>query len=111
MSSELRFQAAKELLDFYRDNAGLIITKRIHCAMPCAAMGIPVIFSDKRDGRTEIVDIIGIQSRKVASYPRNDVTDFSAKRLDFEEKKAEITRRLHEALAAHDIKTRLPVSR
>ena len=110
MSSDLRFQAAHELLAFYREHAGLIITKRIHCAMPCAAMGIPVIFSDKRDGRTAIIDIIGIQSRKIRRFPKNDVADFSAVRLEFEAQKQEIADRLHEVLAAHGIKTRMPES-
>lgn len=35
---------ALELLKMYRDNAKLVITSRIHCAMPCLAMGIPVVF-------------------------------------------------------------------
>lgn len=35
---------ARELINMYRDTAKLVITSRIHCAMPCLAMGIPVIF-------------------------------------------------------------------
>ncbi len=35
---------AQSLLDAYRDKAALVITSKIHCAMPCIAMGIPVVF-------------------------------------------------------------------
>lgn len=35
---------AQNLLDTYRDKAALVITSKIHCAMPCIAMGIPVVF-------------------------------------------------------------------
>ncbi len=31
------------LLDEYADNASLVITTRLHCAMPCVAMGLPVV--------------------------------------------------------------------
>ena len=35
--------SAKELLDFYRTNAKLVITTFLHAALPCLAMGIPVV--------------------------------------------------------------------
>lgn len=35
---------AEDLLVAYRDRARLVITTKIHCAMPCAAMGIPTVF-------------------------------------------------------------------
>ncbi len=38
---------AQEILNRYKTEAKLIITSRIHCAMPCIAMGIPVIFIHK----------------------------------------------------------------
>lgn len=34
---------AEERLNEYRDNAALMVTSRLHCAVPCLAMGIPVI--------------------------------------------------------------------
>ncbi len=40
----LQEDETRELLRIYRENARLIITPRIHCAMPCLAMGIPVVF-------------------------------------------------------------------
>ena len=38
-----RFTAAYELMEKYA-SAKLVITQRIHCALPCVAMGTPVIF-------------------------------------------------------------------
>jgi len=35
---------AEDLLEMYRKEARLVITTKIHCAMPCAAMGIPTVF-------------------------------------------------------------------
>ena len=38
-----RFSAAYQLIEMYA-SAKLVITQRIHCALPCVAMGTPVIF-------------------------------------------------------------------
>ena len=35
---------AEKIYKKYREEASLVITSRIHCAQPCLAMGIPVIF-------------------------------------------------------------------
>ena len=37
-------QYMEKRLELYRDTAKLVITSRLHCAAPCIAMGIPVIF-------------------------------------------------------------------
>lgn len=37
-------QHARDILDRYKNEAKLVITSRIHVAMPCVAMGIPVVF-------------------------------------------------------------------
>jgi hypothetical protein len=51
---------AQQLLDTYRDTARLVITTRLHAALPCIAMGIPVVFfGDPKDGRTSIVREVG----------------------------------------------------
>lgn len=34
---------AKRVINEYKEKAKLIITSRLHCALPCSAMGIPVI--------------------------------------------------------------------
>lgn len=41
-----RFQRAENLLSQY-EKAKLVITSRLHCALPCIAMGTPVIFLHK----------------------------------------------------------------
>ena len=43
VSPKDRMKKARDLLELYRDKARLVITSRLHCALPCAAMGIPVI--------------------------------------------------------------------
>jgi hypothetical protein len=42
---ESRFQLAEAILKRYQ-NARLVVTSRLHCALPCLAMGTPVIFID-----------------------------------------------------------------
>jgi hypothetical protein len=55
-----KLKYARDLIEFYRDNARLVITTRLHCALPCIAMGIPVVFfGDPTDFRTSIVRDIG----------------------------------------------------
>lgn len=44
-SLDKKLDEAKELLDLYA-SAKLVITSRIHCALPCLALGTPVIFFD-----------------------------------------------------------------
>lgn len=57
---ETKLQYARDLLDLYRDTARLVITTRLHCALPCIAMGIPVVFfGDPADYRTKVVRDIG----------------------------------------------------
>ena len=43
-----RFSAAFELLESY-SLAKVVITQRIHTALPCVAMGVPVIFINAKD--------------------------------------------------------------
>ncbi len=52
---------AVDLLNLYRDHAKLVITTRLHCAMPCIALGIPVVFfGDPTDDRFGILRDIGL---------------------------------------------------
>jgi hypothetical protein len=44
--SALRFRYAFELLQMYANRGKVVITSRIHVALPCLAIGIPVIFVD-----------------------------------------------------------------
>lgn len=38
-----KMKRAQEILDLYRNEARLVMTSRLHCALPCIAMGVPVI--------------------------------------------------------------------
>jgi hypothetical protein len=50
-------QEARKILNRYRDEACLVITSRIHVAMPCVALGIPVIFvhENSKDERFDVL--------------------------------------------------------
>lgn len=73
---------AEALLRKYRDTAKLVITSRIHCAMPCLAMGIPVIFlcRNKNDERFSVLQHF------VHTYNLNEaaLVDWSPQPLEFE---------------------------
>lgn len=54
-------------LEIFRKEASLVITSRIHIAMPCASMGIPVVFCfpNKFDSRASVLqEILPIYDRK-----------------------------------------------
>ena len=51
---------AQKLLDLYRREAKLVVTTRLHAALPCIAMGIPVVyFGSDADERTSIIRDVG----------------------------------------------------
>jgi hypothetical protein len=50
-------QEACKILNRYRNEASLIITSKIHVAMPCVVMGIPVIFIHE-DNDNERFDVL-----------------------------------------------------
>ncbi|WP_108804103.1 MULTISPECIES: polysaccharide pyruvyl transferase family protein [unclassified Aquimarina] len=77
-TDEEKFDMAVDLLNKYA-RAKLVITSRIHCALPCLAMGTPVIFvngfdsfvdSCRFDGILELFNRIDIDS-KTGSYTSN----------------------------------------
>ena len=41
---------SRRILDRYKNEARMVITSRIHAALPCLAMGIPVVFLDDKGG-------------------------------------------------------------
>jgi hypothetical protein len=59
--TEVRLRFAREIIETYGRKAALIVTKRIHCAMPCVAMGIPTVFIGPKTNRTAIVEEIGLK--------------------------------------------------
>lgn len=63
--------AARKILQRYKDEAKLVITSRIHVAMPCIAMGIPVVFISDHvsDSRFDVLSgIIPVYSYKDMKY-------------------------------------------
>jgi hypothetical protein len=70
-TEESRFQLAEYLLKLYQ-NARLVITSRLHCALPCLAMGTPVLFvdggsvsdQDRFDGLDRFVNTIRLSDEK-----------------------------------------------
>lgn len=65
INADDKFDLTTRVYKTYKENATLIITDKIHCAMPAIAMGIPVVFithkRSKRDYRIHIIDdLIGI---------------------------------------------------
>lgn len=65
---EIKTLMASKLLDYYRKKAKLVITTRLHCAMPCLAMGIPVIFfGDPNSYRLSILQDLGLKINQLPS--------------------------------------------
>lgn len=59
----IKFDIARHLLGLYRDRARLVITTRLHCTLPCLAMGIPVIFfADVREARVSVASEVGLKT-------------------------------------------------
>lgn len=110
VSNATKLQYAREMLETYRDQASLVITTRLHCALPCIAMGIPVVFfSNPSDYRTRIVADVGGKiydqrlHSKLAGYGAAgrvlQPVDWSPKPLDIEPVKANLARAVKARLA------------
>lgn len=88
----------KKRLDEYASNASLIITTRLHCALPCVAMGLPVVLM-KEHYSFRFPTI----SRYIHPYERKEFSeiDWNPKPVEFESIKKAILdaaiRRIHEA--------------
>lgn len=80
-SNDLKIRTAQELLNYYRDQAKCVVTSRIHCAMPCLAMGIPVFYTGVDEYRTRIVDLIGMPRLQ---FHRSRIPKFGSKPVDFD---------------------------
>lgn len=110
LSSEQRESLAEHVLTTYKEHASLVITSKIHCAMPCIAMGIPVVFlyekSNKVDYRVEIIDgLLGINYVNPSWFAKKFLNRFLRNRVNWapdpvniEEEKQVIRRGYLEAL-------------
>ena len=80
-------ELAKGMLRKYYDEATMVITGRLHVAVPCIAMGIPVIFAaDNVDFRFGWVDKL----IKLYTLKEYDQIDWKPQSIDIEEIKAKI---------------------
>ena len=72
-SHQANMRTAQQLLDHYRKGASSVITSRLHCAMPCQAMGIPTIFLPKTYhsdyGRISVYSDVGGSMQPAQAYP------------------------------------------
>lgn len=70
-SPEEKLKKARWLLEYYRDNAGLVITSKLHCALPCLAVGIPVVFfGDPGDYRLSVASSCGLRIHRTTLLAR-----------------------------------------
>jgi hypothetical protein len=87
VTSELENPKAytKTVYEKYVDEAMLVVTSRLHCAVPCMAAGIPVIFAcDKYSARFTWIDkVIPVYTLKEYSQ-----IDWNPKAVQFDEEKA-----------------------
>ena len=109
-----RNNIALQLLNYYKNNAALIVTSRIHCAMPCFAMGIPVIYCGERSYRTHVINLIDLPSVEVPqfwvkskAYPKNKRLKFDAmpfSKPNYDDTKKSIAAKLRGLLSEHGIR-------
>lgn len=97
---EIKISMAGHILEMYREQASLVVTSKIHCAMPCIAMGIPVVFfGDKNDYRISILEDLGlpIYPPDAKSETRSKI-DWNPEAINIEEEKMEIRRKIREMM-------------
>lgn len=79
------FEEAEKLLNKYA-KAKLVVTSRIHCALPCLSMGTPVIYTDdlekseisscRLDGLLELFNLLFIGKDKIVGSDMTDNINF-----------------------------------
>ena len=72
---QYRFNKAQEVIDLYAQ-AKLVVTSRLHCALPCLAFGTPLIFilKDPHDPRLEgLKELMNFCSREDASRGKVEI--------------------------------------
>lgn len=102
------FEIAKVQYKFYIDNAKLLITSRLHVALPCAAFGIPVVLAKN------VIDTrFSFLEKYFPVYDRTMYSkiDWNPKPLDLESQKAVIANhaisRINHAFQSADIQNQL----
>lgn len=81
-------EAAEKLLDEYKYHARLVITTALHCAQPCIAMGIPVVFiNPEYNERERFSSMDGILPQYTKQDLRNGKVNFKPQPLNIEDLK------------------------
>jgi hypothetical protein len=79
------FGLARQLLQYYREKATVVITTRLHCALPCLAMGIPVIFfNSPSDYRVSLLNDIGVKINPLDTQTNTDFWESSIQQINFD---------------------------
>lgn len=82
--SSSAYNHAKDVLQYYKDNAALVVTSRLHVASPCMAMGIPVVLAKEDfDGRFAWIE------KYLPLYSRKDwnIINWNPSPINYEEEK------------------------
>ena len=89
-SEDKKFEYADRLLKRY-ENARFVVTSRIHCALPCLAMGTPVLYVDnltlgevhncRLDGLRQLFNTIRITNKEVSCDLLKDGTKLTKKSI------------------------------
>ncbi len=94
IGTEAKMNIANCLLSYYRNRAKLVITNLVHCALPCVAMGIPVVFFDtENEGRTRLVEEVGLKVnhiKKTRTIFGRYIQKMSCKDIDYNPKVLDI---------------------
>ena len=87
-SWQLCREAAEKQLEEYRRHARLVITSALHCAQPCLAMGIPVVFiKPEYNERERYSSMDGILRQYTIRDLEDGKIDFNPDALDIEDLK------------------------
>jgi len=94
----LYYKKADDLLKTYQNEASIVITSALHCACPCLAMGIPVVFlwpNTHKLNECQRISLVGdflpIYSMKNL---RSACVDWAPQELDLEDIKFQMLHRL-----------------
>ena len=108
LGAEVKMSLAEELLSVY-EKSELVVTSRMHCALPCVAMGVPVLYFGTSEYRTDVLSDIGVKRyppllsnpffRPLLPLYRN--VPFEGETFDIEEEKQTIIAAFQEKLAPH----------
>lgn len=105
LPEKVKFIYARYLINLYKEQAKLVITTKLHCALPCIAMGIPVVFfGNENDYRISVLKDIGVEinplpiGHNIPSVNHCKEVIWNPKPIDFEEEKIGMIKLLKEML-------------